>query len=329
MPYCKMFESGLVVNPGGTVRPCCHFINSENSFKYYEDGWYEHHEHLGEIMSSSDDFIPECRECKNMVDRGASPMLNIYNEKYKNTNGIVHVELKINNTCNLSCVMCDSWSSSTWDKIVKANPQLPNDLKEIYGNPPQHKWHKDIHAFTKYLNKCKVLKFTGGEPFLIPQTFKIIDYCIESDLAKDIQLEFITNGTQDLVPYIEKFKHFKKTSIQYSIDAIGKRFEYIRQGAIWNDVESKILNFQKKIKNIKIDLGITVAVQVLNFRNLHELKLWASKHNLKICTDNYVSDPEYMHPNALNDKKLKEELIYTLQQLDKIYGTNYKEFLDA
>lgn len=329
MPYCKMFESGLVVNPGGTVRPCCHFINSEDTFKYYEDGWYEHHQQLGEIMASGEDFIPECRECKHMADLGIDPMLNVYNEKYQNDDGLVHVELKINNTCNLSCVMCDSWSSSTWDKIVKANPQLPDSMKKIYGTSPKQKWHKDIEALTKYLDKCKVLKFTGGEPFLIPQTFKIIDYCIQSGLSKNITLEFITNGTQDLVQYIDKFKKFKQTSIQYSIDAVGKRFEYIRQGAKWNDVESKVLDFQKQIKHTNIHLGLVVAVQVLNYRNLPELKSWADKHNLEMNTKNYVTDPEYMHPHALQDEKLTEKLIYTLQHLDKIHGTNYKEFLDA
>jgi len=324
-----MFESGLVVNPGGTVRPCCHFINSEDSFKYYEDGWYEHHLHLGEIMASSEEFITECRECKHMEDLGIDPMLNVYNEKYQNEDGLVHVELKINNTCNLSCVMCDAWSSSTWDKIVKANPQLPDDMKKIYGTTPQHKWHKDIQALTTYLDNCKVLKFTGGEPFLIPQTFKIIDYCIESGRCEDITLEFITNGTQDLEPYIEKFKKFKSTSIQYSIDAVGKRFEYIRQGAVWNDVENKILSFQNKTKYTNIVLGLVVAVQVLNFRHLNELKSWCNKNQLNMNTSNYVTDPEYMHPRALEDDTLKTKLISTLKELDKIHGTDYREFINA
>jgi MoaA/NifB/PqqE/SkfB family radical SAM enzyme len=323
-----MFESGLVVNPSGTVRPCCHFRNDENGYKYWEDGWQEHHRELGEIMANSDDFIPGCWECQHMVELGEEPMLEYYNNKYKDHKGLIHIELKINNTCNLSCVMCDAWNSSKWYQLVKENPQMPESLKQIYGPPPNQKWHKDIDEFIPYLYFCKVLKFTGGEPFLIPQVKKLIDYCIESELASVMDLEFITNGTQDLTPYIEKFKKFKSVDIQYSIDAIGERFNYIRQGAQWSDVENKILDFQKKTKGTNIHIMLAAAIQALNVNHLDELRDWAKQHGLYVDDQNYVSDPIFMSPEALHDPDLRKRLIFALENLDKIHGTDYRKFLD-
>lgn len=328
MPYCKMFESGLVINPSGTVRPCCHFRNDEDGYKYYDEGWYEHHRELGEIMSNSDEFIPECIECQYMVERNETPMLEDYNSMYKNQEGLVHVELKINNTCNLSCVMCDSWSSSKWHQTIKANPQAPDYIQRVYGGPPNQKWHKDIDSFVPYLLFCKNLKFTGGEPFLIPQVQKIINYCVQQGLAEGINLEFITNGTQDLVQHIDTFREFNRVSVQYSVDAIGDRFNFIRQGADWDDVESKILNFKSMIKNTDISINISAAVQALNINHLDDLQAWCDTHKISLDAKNFVSDPEFMSPEALHDPELRNKLVTVLKELDKIHGTNHEEFLD-
>lgn len=328
MPYCAMFEHGCVIGPSGSVRPCCHFVSDE-TYKYYDEGWLEYHKQLGEKMKSSDEFIPECFECKDCIDRNKPPFMDTYNEQYAGSEGIVHWDLKINNTCNLSCKMCDSWSSSTWDKIIKNNPDLPEGMKSMYGTTPPQKWHRNISEIFDYLYFCKRLKFTGGEPFLIPQVDKIINFVVDKEISKNITLEITTNGTQDMTNYVETFSKFHKVSLNISIDAIGKRFEYIRQGANWSEVESNILKIKELTKNIDVRININCTTQILNKDHVHEVEQWANKHKLYFNGKSRVWDPECFSPYALEDKDTKAELLEVLENLDNIHGTDYKEFLDA
>ena len=218
MPECLMFEHGLTLGPSGAVRPCCAFeVSGENLF--INDDWKKRH--LEWAQQSKTKWLSGCEECRLAEKQNGHSLRTFANQALKNKYGIVYWDLKINNTCNLACRMCDSWNSSTWERIVKQNP----DIDKVYHGQKKDSWHKDIDQLLPLLLDAKIVKFTGGEPFLIPQVKKVIDYLIDTETNQIIELSFTTNGTQDITDWIPKLKEFKSVNIIFSIDAIGFRFE--------------------------------------------------------------------------------------------------------
>jgi len=328
VPYCVMFDHSCVINPGGAVRPCCHY-EQEETWKYYEDGWYEKHQELGKLMASTDTYIDECRECQSRIDRGQQPFNELYNSKFSNSQGIVHWDLKLNNTCNLTCKMCDSWNSSSWEGLLNKNPQISDSLREIYQQNISQRWHKDISSIFPYLFFAKQLKFTGGEPFMIPQVWKIIDYVIQEDISPALTLSFTTNGTFDMLDKWDLYKHFKHVTFNISVDAVGERYEYIRQGSSWSNVEKNIKAIAKKSKGTNVTLNLDTVRMCLNKDNLNEITDFANSIGIQHKVDVDCVDPDIYSPNALENQTLKTKLVSTLKELDKIHGTDYRKFINA
>jgi sulfatase maturation enzyme AslB (radical SAM superfamily) len=161
------------------------------------------------------------------------------------------LDLKIGNYCNLSCRMCSSFSSSKYAAEFK---KIYNDTGIDYGvdehekNYVQSKWYDD-DKFVEYVykfidNGLTHLKFTGGEPLMVPNVKKILQYCIDSGKADSMYFNFITNGTlfsESWMSIFEKFTH--RLNISISIDGIGDTYEYIRYPTNWTDVREKLAMF--------------------------------------------------------------------------------------
>ena len=81
------------------------------------------------------------------------------------------------------------------------------------------------------------MDFTGGEPFMIEQHFDLLRHAVESGYAKNISIHYNTNGTiRPPKEIFDLWKEFKHCEVMFSIDGIFKKFEYIRSGAVWDEV---------------------------------------------------------------------------------------------
>ena len=54
----------------------------------------------------------------------------------------------------------------------------------------------DQNCYQQLLSLPKKVKFTGGEPFLIPQVRRIVEGLIDRDVAGAVTLQLTTNGKQ-------------------------------------------------------------------------------------------------------------------------------------
>jgi MoaA/NifB/PqqE/SkfB family radical SAM enzyme len=323
--FCKMFRHGLTIGPSGAVRPCCVLkVMDENL--YIEDNWKSKHESwYKKSQNSETGWIPECNNCRVNESLGRGSLRNYANSLITDDDqGIVHWDLKINNTCNLACRTCDSWNSSTWEKLSKENPDLPREYTKVRNK----RWHRGIEDIMPHLLDARVVKFTGGEPFLIPQVKKVIEYLIEHGVSENITLHFNTNGTIDINPWIKYFTKFKHTKIHISVDAIGDRFNYIRAGADWNEVSDNILFLKSLTKQMSLSLGVLCLPQALNVGHIHEVEEWCQNHDIGFIYNPPVVDPDFMSPEALTDPVLRKRLIENLKILDRIHGTDYRDFID-
>lgn len=308
MQKCLAFNHALTIHPGKNVAPCCVYNGKERLL--YTDDWKTKFQEQG--IKSEAGFLPECSDCAwEDKERGESWKDHL-NKKLKGAEGIVYWDMKFNNTCNLQCRMCNPAASSIWEQ--KITPEFTSDWyrKEKTG------WHKDIDIIYENLKDAKYLKFTGGEPFLIPQVWKVLDYCIENGLERGIKLEFTTNGTQ--IVQLEKLKKFKNVEILVSIDAIGDRFEYIRPGASWEVVMTNTLKLAQHF-----DVAITALPMIFNKDHMHEVKEFGLEHELEVRMSPPLTEPKWARPDALDT--CPEEFYKYANLLDKQHNTNYKDFI--
>lgn len=318
MPECKMFRHGMTIGPTGSVRPCCAIETPTEPAKITDPHiWRPRHE--DQHQRSLTTWLPECEECRQGEELYGHSLRTRANQQLTNNPGIQYWDLKINNTCNLACRMCSSWSSSIWEQLGKQYPEL---------DEPQmpRRWHREVEDLLPALVDAKVLKFTGGEPLMIPQVKRVMEYLIENDIASVVDLEITTNGTQDFGKWIPLFNKFKSVVIVVSIDAVGERFEYIRAGAKWEQVSNNVIHLNRNKSN-----GTCIAVialpQALNANHMHEVKDWCAINNIAYSASPPLLDPEYMKISALTDPNLNAILIKRMELLDKIHATDYRKFI--
>jgi radical SAM protein with 4Fe4S-binding SPASM domain len=322
MPKCSVFKNGVTISPTGAVRPCCAFEVKEGTKNlFWDDDWQTRHTEWSK--RSETEWLDECAECKLSEENTGKSLRTRYNEIFEHEVGIKHWDLKINNTCNFACRMCDQTSSSTWAKIVRDNEA---EWETYYDVKNTTRWASEAIEFTDYMLDASHVKFTGGEPFMIPQVKKIIQRLIDEDVAPAITLELITNGSHDLRVWSHLFEKFKRVNINISIEAVGDRYEYIRPGSSWLTTSENAVIFNKQ-KPSNTYLTVTVLPMVFNRNNLDEVVDWCKANKIMHYVSTPVIDPAFMSPDAMQNGILRKTLIKQSKIMDKIHGTNYQDFI--
>jgi MoaA/NifB/PqqE/SkfB family radical SAM enzyme len=300
---CPAVWDHLCVNTMGKNRLCCNAVTQDKD--RFIGGLDQHWNGLRdgvkkEMLSGGRPEI--CKSCWKKEDSGISSLRNYFVDNYKNqgfwdkfVDDIsttkkypVELDLKLGNYCNLSCRMCSSYSSSgvanEFQKILK-DTGIDLGLDEYEKHFVQNKWYlqeefvdsiKDMIA-----NGLRHLKFTGGEPLMVPSVKKLIDYCVDNDFAKNIDLIIITNVTLIDDEWIKRFKEFKFVNIICSIDGIEDTFEYIRHPANWNDVNSKLQKLSEEMTP-QLVTSITFTLQIYNILEIRNMVELSKKYNFRI-----------------------------------------------
>jgi wyosine [tRNA(Phe)-imidazoG37] synthetase (radical SAM superfamily) len=340
MPKCLMFKHGMTIGPVGNVRPCCMYMNEDIDQRYNEPGWREKFDELYD--ASLDKWLPNCYECKAEEDRGQTSLRQQANEWFEGAQGIQYWDLKLHNTCNLTCVMCNPISSSKWQTLVNDNPEeewlgvVKKEARMRTG------WHKDIlPEMMEQLYDTKYLKFTGGEPLLIPHVKKIIKKLYEDEVSPAVRLSIITNGTVPIEPeFLKMLLTFKQVIFLVSIDGIEDRFEYIRQGAKWSDVEYNLKQFKQiEVNNSNFNLNINYLPMAVNAAQDNDAEAWAKENKITFSKSVEIYRPKYLTYASLSyklrerygitsnyeyDEAQYKELLKHMAIKDKLLGTDFK-----
>jgi organic radical activating enzyme len=277
------------LNTEGDVFPCCVSWNPERTSRV---GWLKDNS-LEELFNN--DFMKQLRldmlagkerpdVCSNCYDRekggfrSARQGYNLDHEKdlevVENTASDGYVEPKIkswdirfSNLCNLKCRTCGPLFSTTW-----AQERNDEDYVKI-------KAIKDetVDPLEKQYEHVEKLYFAGGEPLIMPEHFKTLKKIIAQGRAKEIQIIYNSNLTKldynnnDLVSL---WKEFKEVVIGASIDAVGSRAEYIRNGIPWKTIESnldRLMQFKKECPTFDFYYSPTVGIlNVAHITDMHK-----------------------------------------------------------
>ena len=229
------------------------------------------------------------------------------------------VKIDTSNTCNATCVTCGSSSSSAWGALERKNNIVP-----------ESNWRIPYDEFDHRLDysTIKMISFRGGEPFLSPTNFDILDQILKHNNTECF-VSFVTNGGVDLT---DRQKHtlskFKKVNFCFSIDGIGPVFEYMRYPLSWN----KILYNIKWARDNNIDVSVSYTLSNVNLWYHAQTVAWFREQGINFLTG-LVEYPAHFQPSVLL-KHIKDRIIDRDPDIAKLLGNhtdqddqNYQQFL--
>ena len=255
---------------------------------------------------------PSCKKCWDEEDAGLESR-RIRDNKY---NGVTPAEnfdhptlyeFNLGTVCNIKCRTCGPWSSSKWlDEYFNsglAEIDRVNSSGSEWDAGKMGKFREIIEGYSKsyrddsrfwddiksHIHEAQHLDFYGGEPFLVKNQWKLLEYAIENDYAKNISIHYNTNGTLWDQKKVKILDSFKEVKIDFSIDGMEKHFEYTRHPAKWNKVKKNLL---EAVELYGKNVAICHTVSALNMYYVDEILLWAEQNGVQIYL-NLVHGPEW------------------------------------
>jgi MoaA/NifB/PqqE/SkfB family radical SAM enzyme len=187
-----------------------------------------------------------------------------------------YADIRLGNVCNLTCRMCGPQASRLWADLHNAvRPQKYLLAPEVLTAFRDENWVKSQPVqwlMEQCLPAVESLHFAGGEPLIIPEMVELLERCVQSGRAKDIDLSYNTNMTVLPEKVTRLWPHFRSTSLVCSIDGIGKLNDYIRRPSKWSAIENnlRLVDANFKAWNLQV-VSINVTVQIYNILQLNEL----------------------------------------------------------
>lgn len=262
-----------------------------------------------------------------------------------------YVEISFGNTCNFKCAYCSPPYSSKWaEEIKKFGPYTENNnfnslefvdnrLDTTYrlteDNPYRDafwKWwpslYKDLHTF----------RITGGEPLLMNDTFKVLEY-IQENWKDNPNLSLAINTNLGVPrPLIDKLitickdltenNKVRELIIFTSVEAAGEHAEYIRFGLnyeqLWKNINDILDNLPKVVINIMATFN---ALSVFSYGDLidrvfeykkrfhNEQRYW---NEALLLDTSYLRYPSFLSINIL--EREQKELILEAAKKALYYG---------
>jgi len=304
---CPEPFTNLYTSTAGDYLPCC-AIDWNELFKKYGDKIYTTEKHsIRDYFNSSfnkdfkkalkennkDFFKDICKNCIKSEKAGFRSHRQWYLERFtkdelkhkkEELEKIIHEEstptflhsveaLSVGgNTCNLACNMCSEGASSKYNsEAVKLN-----EIDFMYTKPKNYKnFYDDLDSY-----KILEFKFTGGEPLLIEDNYKLMQ-----KQSKDTIIRIITNGTVDPSKLIKILKDFKEVIINVSVEGPKDVTNYIRHGSDFNIV----LKHYDMMQEVFQRVSFTTTINALNIARIPELLKMRKGHAGSPVTNNFYS----------------------------------------
>ncbi|WP_448203905.1 twitch domain-containing radical SAM protein [Azospirillum sp. sgz302134] len=235
------------------------------------------------------------------------------------------IDFYLGNSCNLRCRMCSPLSSrallAEWAEIKGLSPRDPSlePLRSI-------DWFTRAEfrqAIDAVLPNVERLHFAGGEPFLIPQMFEVLERVIELGHAMRVTLSYNSNFTTLPNRLFDFWRHFKAVRLTVSLDGVGPVNDLIRAPSVWADIDRNLHTIDREFERVNVaSLSMNVTVQVYNALRIDELIAYAADSFAHMDAPNLslLSAPEALNVQIL-PPDLKEEAAARLRRcLERFEG---------
>ncbi len=317
---CMLPWISMEVTPTGTYRPCCLYSESIPNINVHTGHSIQDAQYSDYMKSLRQQFLTGekptgCQMCWNeeavvgrMSKRKATyiKLKNVKQDYTENAVAPIFLDLKLGNICNLKCRICGSWSSSKWaqEEIDIAGGENELARQQLLNGQWPRKVPSWWEALEDALPFVEYLEFTGGEPFLINEHFDLLEKLVEKGDASKIDIHYNTNGTSWPVRS-ELWKHFKRVEIAFSIDDVGKRFEYQRYGTRWEETQEVI----RKAVNSPYQLQVCTTFNIQNAYYWPETEAWILDQGIKDIHYNILHEPP-----MFNLRNMPDDIKHTYRQ---------------
>jgi len=272
---CKAPFVSMSLDISGFISPCC-YIHSQTEYLNNNKDRYPD-KSLNEIWAGKNFatyrnlmkkhiFPEECSICRNSIisEQYDTVKINEYDCYSHRSKYPSIIELTLDNSCNLECVMCSSIHSSRISHRDHAGFKT-----EIVSS-------KFIEEFDEFIPTLKSVIFSGGEPFLSRISLDLMDRILTRNPECIISVN--TNGTI-LNEEIKSLLSRGVFHLNISLDSINKEtYEKIRVGAVFEKVLDNLKYFSEYSKKRHEQIVIPVCPLVLNYKEIPEL--------VKFCNEN-------------------------------------------
>jgi molybdenum cofactor biosynthesis enzyme MoaA len=305
MPYCIQPFINIRIDSDLEYKPCCHYKDSIPAQSVSE---YLNSTELSNLRQHllTDSPLPKgCKLCYNQESKGQLSFRQRYNHFFnaQDQSKITHLEMLVNNTCNLKCFMCDPAYSTALGSERKS-------LGWIKSYPViNHK--QQIMSAIDELPDLKSVSFIGGEFFFSKDNIPLLEKAIE----RNLKISIATNATVLLPRHIDLLKQAINVDIQASLDGIGDSYDFMRYPATWNVVKDNILLLKKILPDQCV--CVNTVVQPLNIQYIAPLMEWCNKNLIKISIAN-LQAPSWLEWRILT-KEEKTLILTVLDQHSTVY----------
>lgn len=233
------------------------------------------------------------------------------------------LEIVLGNSCDLKCTYCSVHYSSQWateliennemtvEQYEKEFPTAPNKLEKVFWE-----WFYDVGR-----HSVMTINILGGEPTYMKQFYTTMEKLVAAydDLDKKpdyiVELGIISNmNTREanlnrFINYMPELARHFRLRLQPSIEAMGKRAEYIRFNLDWNRFEGNVRKVLQASKDLNLNpdqfmMGFQIAINTFSISSLPEFIHWINDLNKEYGVElglmkNVVSFPRHHNPNIL------------------------------
>ena len=294
--FCVLAWLGINTNPNGDTKMCCDFNDvlgnaNQDSLKNI---WNS--KKFKDIRSSmlSGKKIAGCETCYTKEKFKKDSLRKSSNRKFAkyikeivdNTTSdggnksfnLKYLDVRYNNLCNLACRSCDPYYSSSW---YKAKKYIDSNFSDTQPSPFLVAGHDSKSLYNQVLENIDTIEtiyFAGGEPLIIEEFYLILEKLIQLGRT-DVELIYNTNLTRLNLKsryIVDLWKNFSNVSVGASLDAEGRRAEYIRTNTKWDNVEKNRKTLLDECPHI--DFYISATTGILNALHVPDFHFsWVEK----------------------------------------------------
>ena len=294
-PFCTVpFAEGFSASRN-TFRDCCSTDPQITSVPGQSFAQWQQDPRLSQFRQKmyTNQWPEECHRCRTQEEHSGSSFRTAVNAAVdidKNF-GVwpSRWNLIFDNTCNLACWTCDEYSSSTIAQHKKTINILPADFVDPAETFETH-WEElkqDVLKSYDYHDQV-TLTLLGGEPLYNKIVSEFLNHLDQLGLAARTRLEFHTNATKVNKKLLSHNK-WNYVCIFLSLDAVGKKAEWLRHGCRWDDIVSNI-DFFKSVGNY---VEVHCTLSILNINDLPELDAFCKSVGL-LLRISLLADPKFM-----------------------------------
>ena len=317
----------------GMVQPCNqnigYYLQDEDKKNYnvlnndLKEIW--HSKHRKQLLEDHANDIrnPACQQCWDCEDANIESTRQHFNKELDGVEVLGEqpriMIVKPGNLCNNACRSCNAHTSSLWYKTDYALDNQGKTFKEYIEFFTRHKTAYTDNAllekrWAEWEDNIIFWDMYGGEPLIIPLFYKTLDQAMASVTAKKKMFNLHTNGMVYKDFLVDKLSKFKSANIGFSIDAIGEKNEYIRNGSKWDDILSNLKRYMDDCEQYEnVSIGVRATITPWNIYHYEENYDFFKKMGIQAtgvwCDDKPWNDVRYL-PNKIKDAVIEKLSLY-------------------